>query len=92
YRDHVIKGVELARRMGLSLEAQQVIAQHHEQADATGYPKKLAGEQITRPARIVSLVNQYDNLCNPANPSLAVTPHEALSLIYAQRKASFDPK
>lgn len=92
YRDHVIKGVELARRMGLSLDAQQVIAQHHEQADGTGYPKKLAGDQITRPARIVSLVNQYDNLCNPANPSLAVTPHEALSLIYAQRKASFDPK
>lgn len=92
YREHVAKGTALARRMGLSATAQLIVAQHHEHADATGYPMKLKGEQIAQPARIVSLVNQYDNLCNPGNPALAVTPHEALSLIYAQRKASFDPK
>lgn len=92
YRDHVAKGVALARRMGLSSTAQLVVAQHHENMDATGFPMKLKGEQIAQSARIVSLVNQYDNLCNPGNPALAVTPHEALSLIYAQRKASFDPK
>jgi putative nucleotidyltransferase with HDIG domain len=92
YREHVAKGVALARRMGLSSEAQQIVAQHHEQADASGYPMKLMGEQISPAARIVSLVNRYDNLCNPGNPALAVTPHEALALIYAQRKDWFDPK
>jgi putative nucleotidyltransferase with HDIG domain len=92
YREHVTKGVELARRMELPAEVQQIVAQHHEQADGRGYPMKLKGEQITPATRIVSLVNGYDNLCNPGNPALAVTPHEALSLIYAQRKAAFDPK
>ena len=92
YREHVAKGVELARRMGLPAEVQQIVAQHHEQADGRGYPMKLKGGQITPATRIVSLVNGYDNLCNPGNPALAVTPHEALSLIYAQRKAAFDPK
>jgi putative nucleotidyltransferase with HDIG domain len=92
YREHVAKGVEVARRMGLSAETQLIVAQHHEQADGKGYPMKLKGEQITPATRIVSLVNHYDNLCNPGNPALAVTPHEALSLIYAQRKAAFDPK
>ena len=92
YREHIAKGIGLARRMGLSPAAQLIIGQHHEHSDATGYPMKLKGEQITLPSRIVSLVNQYDNLCNPGNPGLAVTPHEALSLIYAQKKASFDPK
>ncbi|OHC68820.1 MAG: hypothetical protein A3H93_09400 [Rhodocyclales bacterium RIFCSPLOWO2_02_FULL_63_24] len=92
YREHVAKGIALARRMGLSPTALLTVAQHHENADGTGYPMKLKGDHISHPARLVSLVNLYDNLCNPGNPALAVTPHEALSLIYAQRKASFDAK
>lgn len=92
YREHVAKSLALARRMGLSPTAQLMVAQHHEHADGTGFPMKLKGDQIAHPARVVSLVNLYDNLCNPGNPALAVTPHEALSLIYAQRKSSFDAK
>jgi putative nucleotidyltransferase with HDIG domain len=92
YRDHVTHGVALAKKMGLSKEAQLIVGQHHELADGSGYPQKLKGEQISVPARIVALVNQYDNLCNPGNPALAVTPHEALSLIYAQSKKRFDAR
>jgi hypothetical protein len=35
-------------------------------------------------------VNRYDNLCNPSRPAAALTPHEALSLIFAQLKTRFD--
>ena len=67
------------------------IAQHHhERWDGAGYPDGLQGEAIPLPARIVALVNRYDNLCNPGNPSGALTPHEALSLIFAQMKTRFD--
>ena len=41
-------------------------------------------------ARIVALVNRYDNLCNPNVPSHALTPHEALALLFAQGKSKFD--
>jgi hypothetical protein len=41
-------------------------------------------------ARIVALVNRYDNLCNPPVLGLAHTPHEALSLLFAQAKSQFD--
>lgn len=92
YKEHVGKGVQIARRIGLPAAAQIVIGQHHEHANGTGYPQALRGEKISLPARIVSLVNQYDNLCNPSNPAVAVTPHEALSLLYAQSKQNFDAK
>lgn len=92
YREHVAKGVELARKMRLSVAAQHIVAQHHEQADGLGFPMRLKGDEITPGTRIVSLVNRYDNLCNPGNPTLAVTPHEALAQIYAQRKTDFDLK
>jgi putative nucleotidyltransferase with HDIG domain len=90
YQEHVTHGVTLARRMGLKSGAMLVIAQHHEHADGTGFPLKLNSDRMTTAARIVSLVNRYDNMCNPHVPSRALTPHEALSLLFAQGKNRYD--
>jgi putative nucleotidyltransferase with HDIG domain len=90
YREHVARGVALGKRMGLSPGALLVVAQHHEMADGSGFPQKLNVDRMTAAARIVALVNRYDNLCDPALPAHALTPHEALSLIFAQTRSKFD--
>jgi len=90
YRDHVAQGLLMARRMGLSSEAQLVIAQHHELADGTGFPSALMLQRMSLAARIVAMVNRYDNLCNAATPAQSLTPHEALSRMFAQSRNKFD--
>lgn len=90
YREHVGHGVTLGRRMGLNPRALLVLAQHHEQADGSGFPLRLNGETMSRAARIVSLVDRYDNLCNPATQTRAITPHEAMALLFAQCRNKFD--
>jgi HD-GYP domain-containing protein (c-di-GMP phosphodiesterase class II) len=90
YQDHVNKGVAIANRMQLSEGALMAIAQHHELIDGTGFPMRPPGADLTMPARILALVNRYDNLCNPVRLVTALTPHEALSLLFAQHKARFD--
>jgi putative nucleotidyltransferase with HDIG domain len=90
YEEHVARGVVLARKMGLSSGATLVVAQHHEHADGSGFPLRLNTDRMTVAARIVSLVNRYDNLCNPNLPAHALTPHESLSLLFAQGKTKFD--
>ncbi|MBS0447444.1 MAG: DUF3391 domain-containing protein [Proteobacteria bacterium] len=90
YEEHVAHGITHARKMGLSPGATLVIAQHHEHADGSGFPLKLNTDRMTAAARIVALVNRYDNLCNPHVPSRALTPHESLSLLFAQGKTKFD--
>ncbi|WKB53710.1 HD-GYP domain-containing protein [Eleftheria terrae] len=90
YQEHVAHGLDLARRMQLGLGAALIIAQHHEHADGSGFPQRLSGPRIAHAARIVALVNRYDNLCNHPNPARALTPHEALSLMFAQMKQRFD--
>jgi len=90
YREHVARGVALGKRMGLKPGALLVLGQHHEMADGSGFPSKLNVDRMTAAARIVSLVNRYDNLCDPAVPAHALTPHEALSLIFAQTRTKFD--
>ena len=91
YEEHVVRGVAQARRLGLSPTALMVIGQHHEMADGSGFPLKLAGDRMSAAARIVALVNRYERLCNPSRPHLALTPHEAVALLFAQLRAKFDP-
>ena len=90
YRERVMRGVVIGKRMGLNPGALLVIGQHHEMADGTGFPKGLNVDRMHAAARIVALVNRYDNLCDPVLPSHALTPHEALSLIFAQTRSKFD--
>lgn len=90
YEEHVALGIGQARKMGLSPGATLVIAQHHEHADGSGFPLKLNTDRMTALARIVALVNRYDNLCNPSVVAKAMTPHEALSMLFAQSKSKFD--
>lgn len=90
YQEHPVHGLAIGRRMGLAGEVLDIIGQHHEQADGRGYPAGLKGEAIHPLARVVALVNQYDNLCNPANPAQSFTPHDALALIFARQREAFD--
>jgi len=88
---HVEYGVNLAKKLALPPVVLSIIAQHHELADGSGYPLGLPLAKISPLARIVSMVNFYDNLCNPLDVASAMTPHEALSFMYAQRRSKFDP-
>lgn len=90
YQDHVAHGIVLARGLGLTEGAQRALGEHHESMDASGFPRQLTAGAISLPGKILALVNRYDNICNPARPSTAVTPHEALSLIFAQMKQRYD--
>ena len=90
FQSHVEHSRTLAQRMGLPEAAAAIVAQHHESADGSGYPAGLMGDAIHPSARVVALVNHYDNLCNPPNPIHALTPHEAIAAMYRKIKEKFD--
>lgn len=90
YQDHVAKSLHLGKTMELSRPALLAIAQHHEMVDGSGFPTRLKGDTLSPASRILALINRYDNLCNPSRLASALTPHEALSLIFAQMKSKFD--
>ncbi|NCT82641.1 MAG: DUF3391 domain-containing protein [Comamonadaceae bacterium] len=90
YQQHVAKGVAIAQTMGLAPGPLLIIAQHHEHADGSGFPQRINMDRMSTGARIVALVNRFDGLCNPLISSKAMTPHEALSLMFAQGRNRFD--
>ena len=91
YQSHVVHSVSMAQSMGLPPGVVAGIAQHHEMADGSGFPARVAGDQMQMAGKIVSLVNRYDNFCNPARGTSVTTPHEALSVMFSQMKPRFDP-
>lgn len=90
FQQHCEYGVNIGKKMGLSPEVLQVILQHHEKVDGSGYPSQAKAAQMSLLSRIVSLVNAYDELCNPINIAKALTPHEALSTMFAQQRTQYD--
>jgi putative nucleotidyltransferase with HDIG domain len=89
---HCEYGVAIGKRLHLAPAVLSIIGQHHEASDGSGYPARLQGEAIHLLARIVVIANQYDELCNPPLISDALTPHEALSLMFAKLRGKFDAK
>ncbi len=90
FQSHVEHSRTLAEKMALGETAAAVVAQHHEASDGSGYPLALKGDAIHPAARVVALVNHYDNLCNPPNPIHALTPHDAIAGVYRKAKEKFD--
>ena len=90
YQEHVAHGTTLAKAMGMSPGATLGLLLHHEMEDASGFPQGLGKDKLTPVSRVLALVNRYDNLCNPVSVNTALTPHEALSLIFSQMKERHD--
>ena len=87
---HCEFGLNIGKKLGLPPAVLAIIFQHHEMTDGSGYPLGLKQDKISLPTRVVSLINFYDNLCNPLDLAQAMTPHEALSFMFGQRRNKFD--
>lgn len=88
---HCQYGEVIATKINLAKTTIDIIGQHHEFADGSGYPKQLMLEQISPLARVVAVINTYDNLCNRSNPADSLSPYEALSYMFSHQRKLFDP-
>lgn len=65
---------------------------HHERWDGNGYPQGLRGEEIPLSARMMSLADVYDALISKRVYKPALSHHEAVNIIQADRGRMFDPQ
>lgn len=87
---HVQWSLAAAQKAGLVGPVLEVIGQHHEMCDGSGYPQRLKLAAIHPVARVLALINAFDNLCNAPNPAQSMTPHEALAYMFAQQRSKYD--
>lgn len=90
-QSHVEKGEHITKRVLASLglenctESQliiDVITQHHEFLDGSGYPRRLKGEQVSLEARIVAVADIFDALTSERPYKKAWSIDNAIEKLY----------
>lgn len=83
------------QRLGLDVEflemAKEIALSHHERWDGTGYPQRLAGEQIPVTARIMAVADVYDALISRRVYKEPISHDIAVREIEKCRGSHFDP-
>lgn len=87
---HCLAGERMLAAMALPPDALDIVRQHHELADGSGYPQGLCGEAISPLARLVAIVELYEQFCNPPGLKANLTPHEAMSQLFARYRSRLD--
>ncbi|WP_110458851.1 HD-GYP domain-containing protein [Shewanella algidipiscicola] len=86
-KQHPTMGVGLLRLAdNFPSSALDIVRDHHELLDGSGYPRGLTEEGIGLPTQLVAAVNLYDQLCHPDGQIKARTPYAALAHIYKNYK------
>ncbi|WP_431258857.1 HD-GYP domain-containing protein [Roseateles chitinivorans] len=91
-RDHPTRGFEMLKE-GTSVPeaALDVALRHHEKMDGSGYPGKLAGEQISLLSRMGAVCDVYDAITSNRPYKNAWDPASSLARM-AQWTGHFDPR
>lgn len=88
---HSKYGVDLLKLTeAFPISAFDIIYQHHEMLDGSGYPAGLTAAQIDNKAKLVAVVNEFDNLCHPNDASKARSPHHAMSHLFKAMKGKLE--
>ena len=92
-KNHVVQSkIILMATPGISPIALDVAAQHHERFDGTGYPNKLAGDQISLYGRMGAIVDVYDAITSDRVYHKGKPPTEALRKLLDWSANHFEPR
>ena len=90
--DHPEVGSELIASLSFLADALGAIKSHHERYDGTGYPGKLAREEIPLEARIIAVADTFDALTTDRPYHEALDTKEALNEMKQSAKSGqLDP-
>ena len=63
-----------------------VAVQHRERLDGSGYPRRLSGAAISRPARVLAAADAYQAMCEPRPYRLPLSAETAAAELRAEAK------
>jgi putative nucleotidyltransferase with HDIG domain len=86
--DHTERGYQTLRQLGLPVEVAQVALSHHERWDGTGFPQMLRGQAIPAMARLVGLVDVFDEVYSTQKTPVGV--FDALRILAEAYRGCFE--
>lgn len=94
-QEHTTKGAEILSTIPEMQPIIPIVRNHHERWDGTGYPDRLAGEEIPLLARIVAVADAFDAMTSNRPYHVGKKgkpPVAAFAEVEAQSGRQFDPR
>jgi len=91
-RMHPTLGYEVLKTLDMPWPVAQIIFQHHERVNGTGYPAGLAGDNILLEARILAVADVVEAISTHRPYRLAHSLSEALDEIVREKNNLYDGK
>ena len=89
-KKHVVQSLGLVKgESGISPLVMDMILNHHERVDGSGYPRGLSGSKISKPAKMMAIVDVYDAMTSDRPHQNGEEPIHALRYLLAN-KHQFD--
>ncbi|OGW47513.1 MAG: hypothetical protein A2V62_12960 [Nitrospirae bacterium RBG_19FT_COMBO_58_9] len=89
-REHPLHGARLFKDVGAAYPwIERVILQEHERWDGSGYPHRLAGNQIDEVALIIGLADVFDSLMSARPYRSGGSPHRGIRTLLVDGKTVF---
>jgi HD-GYP domain-containing protein (c-di-GMP phosphodiesterase class II) len=90
YRLHPYHGERILRRVPVLAPLAEMVGNHHERVDGSGYFRGLRGEHISLGARVIAVADRLDALSHDAPGRPALSVGDALARL--ESESGFDPE
>lgn len=90
-KKHPIVGAEILRELGFFDDVAEIVLQHHEKYDGSGYPQQLIGKNIVLEARILAVADAYDALLSKRIYRSALPKEQVFEILARDAGTHFDP-
>jgi HD-GYP domain-containing protein (c-di-GMP phosphodiesterase class II) len=91
-REHSLIGERILRVVPSFKHVAAIVRASHERWDGTGYPDRLAGDEIPLPARIIAVADAFCAMVEDRPYAAARTPESAVEELRRCMGTQFDPR
>jgi putative nucleotidyltransferase with HDIG domain len=91
-RRHPADGARVVRRVEGYGPVADIVLSHHERWDGTGYPRRLAGDEIPLTARLIAAADAYDVLTARDSYRRPIGTEAAIAELRRAAGSQFDPQ
>jgi putative nucleotidyltransferase with HDIG domain len=91
-KSHVQASYDMLKTIEFPWPVAEIVLQHHERLDGSGYPQGLSGDDILLEAKILAVADLVDIMTSRQPQRLALSIDEALEEISENRGRLYDPE
>ncbi|MEW6213845.1 MAG: PAS domain S-box protein [Nitrospirota bacterium] len=91
-RRHVQVGYEILKDVEFDCLVTQIVLQHHERMNGSGYPQKLMGDEILLEARILGIADVVEAMTSPRPHRPPLSIKKTLVEVFKKKDTLFDQR